>query len=830
MLNLFNASFEQFPVLRGWQDRINKRRDDSGLDAKDDAVAVDENAILNSDLFADNGSGADRENTFGELEIASINGSFADVGEVIALDSGALLTVNEDGTFHYDPNGAFDDLLEGETATETFTYQARSTSSPLALDEATVTVTINGVNEPPVITSGASASLAENGTDTGYTATAVDDAGGVISFSITGGADAALFSIDAATGELIFKAAPDFENPGDADGDNAYELEVSATDDGGLSDSQSVTVSVTGVDEPVNFTPPANIDAPENQVFTIFKFNAADPEGEAMTYSLSGADAALFDLDSNTGTLMFKDRQNFEDPDDANNDGDYEITITATGAGETLDRDITVSLTDENDLPYLPDDQELPAAPVENQADFELVTYVAIDEDGDDVTFSLEGEDAEFFTIDPVTGRLATAVAFDHENPQDADGDGWYDYQVIATDSQGGEITLSSITTLVVDVNEAPAITSDALASVAENRTDTGYAATVTDEDEGDSISFSITGGADGGLFSIDSDTGELTFDSAPDFEHPGDSDGDNSYEVEITATDEVGLTDAQTVTVEVVNSNEAPELSWFTVTDGMPEAFTAKGYDLVDVRTADPDAGDTTIFSLSGDDANAFEVDESTGEVTLAGALDFENPTDADGDNVYEYTVVGTDQGGLSDSLSFTLTIHDSNDAPSEAQAPDVIPFARNQADVDCAQFYAQDDDGDSFTYALTGPDADLFNIDPNTGEVTTAVALAGNPDDNGDNIYSIECVVTDEHGASRNIGGVSLVPGPDASGKPTGASTAGADEIAGLLAAEEAGRPGEDALYGAATSVSAGPVEGLDALVSDIHGVSDGADLLLM
>lgn len=828
LFTFLQNNFSRFPVLKRIQDRADDRKDAINLQARDDAVNAYENAALNGDLLADNGSGADSVNAIGDLEIASVNGTFSDVGRTLTLDSGALLTVNADGTFDYDPNGAFNDLLEGETATETFTYQARSSSSPFALDEATVTVTINGVNEPPVITSGASASLAENGTDTGYTATAVDDAGGVISFSITGGADAALFSIDAATGELIFKAAPDFENPGDADSDNAYELEISATDGGGLSDSRNVTVSVTGVDEPVNFAPPANIDAAENLVFTIFKFNAADPEGEAMTYSLSGADAALFDLDSNTGTLIFKDRQNFEDPGDANSDGDYEITVTATGAGETLDRDITISLTDENDLPYLPDDQEPPDAPVENQADYELTTYVAIDEDGDDVAFSLEGDDAEFFKIDPVTGRLATAVAFDHENPQDADGDGWYNYKVVATDSQGGKIILSSTTTLVVDVNEAPAITSGASASVAENRTDTGYTATVADEDEGDSINFSITGGADGGLFSIDSDTGELTFDSAPDFENPGDSDGDNSYEVEITATDGEGLTDARTVTVEVANSNEAPELSWFTVIDGLPEAFTAKGYDLVDVGTADPDAGDTTIFSLSGDDADAFEINESTGEVTLAGTLDFENPTDANGDNVYEYTVVGTDEGGLSDSLDFVLRVADSNDAPSEAQSPDVIPFARNQANAYCAQFYAQDDDGDSFTYALTGPDAVLFNIDPNTGEVTTAVALAGSPDNNGDNIYSIECVVTDEHGASRNIGGVSLVPGPDASGEQAGASTAGADEIAGVLAAEEAGRSGEDAPYGA--NVPAGPVDGLDAFVTGAHGAVDGADLLLM
>ncbi|WP_306392538.1 DUF4347 domain-containing protein [Telluria beijingensis] len=86
---------------------------------------------------------------------------------------------------------------------------------------------------------------------------------GSVTYAIAGGADADLFLIDAATGALRFKAAPDYENPRDAgDGakNNTYVVEVMASDASG-SETQTLTVTVTDVDEtspqPPRPTPPA---------------------------------------------------------------------------------------------------------------------------------------------------------------------------------------------------------------------------------------------------------------------------------------------------------------------------------------------------------------------------------------------------------------------------------------------------------------------------------------------------------------------------------------------------------------------------------------------
>ncbi|WP_333698291.1 hypothetical protein, partial [Kordiimonas lacus] len=84
-------------------------------------------------------------------------------------------------------------------------------------------------------------------------------------------------------------------------------------------------------------------------------------------------------------------------------------------------------------------------------------------------------------------------------------------------------------------VNVAPVITSDGAGETAALAIDENTTAvttvTATDAD-GDTVSYSITGGADAALFQIDGTTGELSFVSAPDAEAPADFDGDGTYEV----------------------------------------------------------------------------------------------------------------------------------------------------------------------------------------------------------------------------------------------------------------------------------------------------------
>lgn len=174
------------------------------------------------------------------------DGDTLSITRVDALSSlGAVISV-VDGTVIYSPAGVFDALKEGETVTDTFTYtvdDGRGGSST-----ATVSVTVTGTNDAPDLELVSAVDFAENGTDAVAVATASDVDSDGVSFSLSGD-DAGLFTIDAATGEIRFRDAPDFEAPLDLDGDNAYDLIVTATDTEGATDSQNLTVTVTDVVE-----------------------------------------------------------------------------------------------------------------------------------------------------------------------------------------------------------------------------------------------------------------------------------------------------------------------------------------------------------------------------------------------------------------------------------------------------------------------------------------------------------------------------------------------------------------------------------------------------
>ena len=82
------------------------------------------------------------------------------------------------------------------------------------------------------------------------TVQAQDSLGGTVSYAITGGADAAKFSIDAATGALSFIAAPDYDVPEDADKNNVYSVEVTATSTSASAPLvQLMTVTITAAND-----------------------------------------------------------------------------------------------------------------------------------------------------------------------------------------------------------------------------------------------------------------------------------------------------------------------------------------------------------------------------------------------------------------------------------------------------------------------------------------------------------------------------------------------------------------------------------------------------
>ncbi|MDT8421905.1 MAG: tandem-95 repeat protein, partial [Desulfuromonadales bacterium] len=247
------------------------------------------------------------------------------------------------------------------------------------------------------------------------------------------------------------------------------------------------------------------------------------------------------------------------------------------------------------------------------------------------------------------------------------------DLRIVFTGPNYGGTTAFSAETAACDiivhpVNDAPVITSNgggdtAAISIPENQ---AVVTTVTATDvDGDSLSYSIVGGTDAGRFSINTLTGELSFNPAPDYEAPTDSDGNNIYQVTVKATDG-SLSDTQVLTITVTNLNDNDPI--ITSNGGGPSAAISVTENvtgaIANVDATDADGDGLTFQVIGGVDAARFEIDPATGLLTFLSPPNYEAPADADGNNVYEVIVAATD-GSRSDTQFITITVTDINDAP---------------------------------------------------------------------------------------------------------------------------------------------------------------------
>ena len=245
---------------------------------------------------------------------------------------------------------------------------------------------------------------------------------------------------------------------------------------------------------------------------------------------------------------------------------------------------------------------------------------------------------------------------------------------IAAAVSSGGDDDDDDDDDVIVDPgNSAPTFTSPDAINVEENSLATGLTVAADDAD-GDAVTFSITGGADADLFTIDEGTGELSFNEPADFETPGDADANNVFEVEVSASDgEATATQTLQITVDNVNDLSPVIQSAGEVT------VTENATDAIQVVAVDGD-GDDLTFALSGTDAALFAIDAATGAVTFLEAPDFENPADADGDNVYEVTVTASD-GTNETSQDITITVAD--DPEGAGTDGDDLIVGTNEADL---------------------------------------------------------------------------------------------------------------------------------------------------
>jgi Subtilase family len=410
--------------------------------------------------------------------------------------------------------------------------------------------------------------------------------------------------------------------------------------------------------------------------FEVGTLTAVDPNiCDKFTYSIvGGADQALFSIGGvgndrlvlTAGVLDYEVKSS------------YAVTIRVTDFfGVTVDQPITVNVIDLNDnSPVISSNGGGAAAAVSVPENTTAVTTVtATDADaGSVLTYSLSGADAARFTIN-LAGALTFNPAPDFESPTDAGGNNVYDVTVQVSDGLNTDTQAIAVT--VTNVNDNfPVISSNgggaaAATSVPENTTAV-TTVLASDGDAGSTLTYSISGGADQAMFSINGGTGALTFAVAPNFEVPTDVGANNVYDVTVQVSDGLNV-DTQAIAVTVTNAGEAPVIT--SDGGGATAALMLEESTLVNnlatvttVTATDPDAGSTLTFSISGG------ADAALFSITPAGVLtrvlipanvnfNFEFPNDAGANGVYD-VIVQVSDGTNTDTQAIALTIQNDNNA----------------------------------------------------------------------------------------------------------------------------------------------------------------------
>lgn len=321
-------------------------------------------------------------------------------------------------------------------------------------------------------------------------------------------------------------------------------------------------------------------------------------------------------------------------------------------------------------------------------------TVIATDPEETDVTFSIiAGNDEDIFQIDESTGELAlvSSELLDYETEPS--------FVLTVEVSDGALSSSAEITVHVIDINEAPIIEGASFTINEEVGNNTVIGTLTATDPENDDLSYSITSGDEDQIFEVNTATGALSLvqKSLLDF----DVSSLITLTVEVTDGNLVSTIEVE-ITIEKRITEPTIEDQSFDLDENSPNN-TSVG--TVVARGAE---GTELIFSLiAGNDEGLFQIDASTGELTLISSelLDFETKSS------FTLTVEVSD-GTLSSSAVITVHVIDVNESPIiEDQSFDLDENSIDKTNV--GTVLAQDSDGDVLTFSiLSGNAAKNFAI----------------------------------------------------------------------------------------------------------------------
>ena len=627
-----------------------------------------------------------------------------------------------------------------------------------------MTVTVNNINEAPVLSGPAAVPYNEGGTGVvaSYVATDPDD--DTILWPLSG-TDSDDFEIGN-TGNLTFKTPPNYENPSDSDADNNYQVTVNASD-GPLTATLSVTVTVNNINEAPVLSGPAAVPYNEGGTGVVASYVATDPDDDTILWPLSGTDSDDFEI-GNTGNLTFKTPPNYENPSDSDADNNYQVTVNASDGPLTATLSVTVTVNNIDEAGTLTLSSPQPQAGTELTAELN-------DPDGAIANRSWSWQRSQ----NQISWNTISGADTSSYTPTETDVGYFLRVSVTYNDDEGNgknaEQTSTEATRDEPVTNHAPSFTDDTTnRSVAENspaRTPIGAAVTATDDDN-DPLAYSLSG-TDAGSFTIDND-GQIRVGDTTTLDH----ETKDTYSVTVTATDPSDASDSITVEITVTDVNENPDVSIAdaTASEGAAVIRFAVALSAQSPLPVSVDYATMDRSATAGEDYQtaAGTLTLNAGETTTTIEVQLTDDTNIEGRETFEVALNNATNAQVNPSAgTATGTITD-NDRPPPPPPPPPPPVRGggggggggepvasagapafgegSQAARSVAEntetgtnigeaVTATDPNDDTLTYTLGGTDSRAFDIDASTGQLQTKEPL----DYETNNTYTVSVAVRD-------------------------------------------------------------------------------------
>ncbi|MEL7270434.1 MAG: BspA family leucine-rich repeat surface protein [Bacteroidota bacterium] len=615
------------------------------------------------------------------------------IGTITAVDADNdkltyALVQNPDGLFTISPNGELR-LAQGKTLDFATAQQHNitvSVSDGQYTETASITITVTSANNAPTIAP-QTFTVPENiaHPETIGEIVAEDPDGDDISFAILEQGEDNLFEVTwRGMLRLVEGKSLDFAT-------NSKHVITMAVGDNENSASTQITIILTEVDE-TNLSPiveDKTIEEISEDIvddYHIGTVEAQDPEGDALTFSILENDQGLFAINENTGVLTLAEGQSL----DFESAQEHTIIIRVSDGNTFADAQIIIKLSDVEEAPLM-EDQSFEV--LETVKEIEKVT--ASDPQNDTLTFTLLDDNEGRFTITSSGDiNLAPGKFLNFEQAQE------HQITVQVTDTQDNS-TQALVTITVLDVDEAPLLTSPREYDVLENIPDDEVIGTIIAKDpEGEPVELTLKDDAEGLFEMADDGTLSLAPNKSLDYETLP-----NLYEIIVTADDGENARDFIITIRELDVSDQAPKLDApfvFDVLESVDDAF------IIGTITATDQDGDPLTYAITMNDDNLFEIDNN-GQLSLAPGrkLDYQNAEQ------HIITVAVSD--GIMDAVETQVTIN-----VIEVVEDDLTAFItswKTDFDGESIEIGLNDNDGGyDYNFIIDWGDGNVDNVNVNS------------------------------------------------------------------------------------------------------------------